>query len=124
MTARSITLSLIGLVLSLTLVACSPDAKSYENVAGLANAVSDAGVDCRRLEASPKAELVKEGGRCADSGVALFLFEGSDDLDDWKKVATRLGPVVIGPNWAITGDHEDLARIADRLGGDIVSSDG
>jgi len=52
----------------------------------------------------------------------LYLFDRPADLEDWKKVGTRIGPAAIGPNWAASGDRADLERISEELGAEIVSN--
>ena len=98
--------------------ACSQDVRAFDDLPTLAEAVSEAGVSCV-VEEGPDARLVAASGRCARSSVTLYLFDSADKLEDWKKVGTRIGPAVIGPNWTATGDRADLERISEELGGEL-----
>jgi hypothetical protein len=118
---RPIALVLVPLIVAVALVACSPEPQDYDDLEGLAQAVAAAGVTCDVLDPRPKAQLVSDAGTCAVSGVTLYLFERARDLDDWKKIATRIGPAVIEANWAATGDAENIRLISKRLGGEVVS---
>lgn len=109
---------LLAFVASVAL-ACSREASAFDDVPSLAEAVSEAGVSCDRIEDGPEAELVAGSGTCAGSGVTLYIFASADKLEDWKKVGTRIGPAVIGPNWTATGDPADLERVADEVGGEL-----
>ena len=104
-----------------TLAACSPEPESYADLSDLAAATSRAGVSCERFERGPEAQLVSHSGSCTGSDVTLYLFDDAGALDDWRKVATRLSPGLIGPNWAVTGSADDLGRLEDELGGDLTS---
>jgi hypothetical protein len=118
---RPRTIVMVPLFAAVVLVACSPEPQRYEDLSGLAEAVAAAGVQCHRIDPGPRSQLVSDSGTCATSGVTLYLFDRARDLDDWKKVATRVGPAVIGPNWAATGDADAFAEISDELGGEIVN---
>ena len=107
---RPRTIVLVPLFAAVVLVACSPEPQTYDNLSGLAEAVTAAGVQCDRIDPGPRSQLVSDTGTCAASGVTLYLFDRARDLDDWKKVATRLGPAAIGPNWAATGSSRDVER--------------
>lgn len=116
--------SLLLLLLSFfALAGCSSEAQRYEDISDLASAVDSAGVECDRIEAGPDARLVRDSGACARSEVELFLFENPQNLADWSKVGTRLGPTLVGSNWAVTGGVADLDRIKSEVGGHIVSTD-
>ena len=99
--------------------ACSRDAQAFDDLPTLAEAVSEAGVPCDRVEEGPEAQLVVASGKCARSSVTLYLFDSADKLEDWKKVGSRIGPAVIGPNWTATGDRAELESIAEELGGEL-----
>lgn len=119
---RPRTIVLVPLFAAVVLVACSPEPQTYDNLSGLAEAVTAAGVPCDRIDQGPRSQLVSDTGTCATSGVTLYLFDRARDLDDWKKVATRVVPAVIGPNWAATGDADAFAEFSDELGGEIVNA--
>lgn len=101
---------------------CSQEAQAFDDLSSLAEAVSETGVSCERLQEGPEAQLVAGSGSCAGSSVTLYLFDDADKLEDWKKVGTRIGPAVSGPNWTATGDSPDLERIADQLDGELLSN--
>jgi hypothetical protein len=121
MMSRPRALLLVPLFAAVVLVACSPEPQRYDDLSSLAEAVTAAGVPCDRIDPGARSQLVSDTGTCATSGVTLYLFDRARDLDDWKKVATRVGPAVIGPNWAATGDADAFAGFSDELGGEIVS---
>ena len=110
-----------ALLAVVTLAACSPDPESYADLSDLAAATSRAGVSCDDIERGPEAQLVSHSGYCNGSDVTLYLFDDAGDLLDWRKVGTRLGSALIGPNWAVTGGADDLGRLQDELGGDLTS---
>ena len=118
---RRSVLILLSFVASVAL-ACSQEATAYVDLRSLAEAVSEAGVSCERVQEAPEAELVARSGSCADSSVTLYLFASRDKLEDWKKVGIRIGPAVTGPNWTATGNRVDLKRIADELDGELLSN--
>ncbi len=102
--------------------ACSREAPSFESLSNLAQALSDAGVSCDRVDEGPEAELVAAVGTCEGSGVTLYLFDRSADLEDWKKVGTRIQPAAIGPDWAASGERSQVELISDELDAEIVSN--
>lgn len=110
------------ILLAVVLAGCARDAQAYEELSELRSAVASAGIPCERVDPGPDAQLVSDSGTCAGSEVSLYLFDDAGDLEDWRKVGTRLGPTLIGPNWAVTGDARDLERIASEVGGDVVRS--
>lgn len=112
---------LLSTVAALVLSGCSPDAREYEELSGLRAAVASAGVACASTDPGPEARLVTDSGTCSDSGLSLYLFDSEEDLQDWRKVGTRLGRTLIGPNWAVTGEQEDIDRIAAELGGEVAN---
>ena len=116
---RALLLSLA--VLAVGLAGCSSEAQTFETFSELRGAVSSAGVPCDRTEPGPEASLVDESGICVGSQVSLFMFDGSDDLENWRKVGTRLGPALVGPNWAITGERQEIDLLAEELGGELIS---
>ena len=122
MRGRPIGLVTGALLAVAVLGACSPEPEPYADLSDLAAAVSEAGVGCDRLERGPRAQLVSDWGTCAGSDITVYLFDDAGDLEDWRTVGTRLGPALIGPNWAATGSADDLGRVADELGGDLTSS--
>lgn len=120
MTPRPIILILVQLLAASAIVACSREPMLHEDLSSLAEAVSAAGVPCDRIDPGPGAQLVGETGTCFGSGVRIYLFDRAEDIDDWKKVGTQVGPIVLGPNWAAIGDPDHLGRISDELGGELV----
>jgi hypothetical protein len=115
--ARRAALALVAAAAFAT-AACSEGALSYDGLAGLAAAVSDAGIPCDEVEPAQPARLVSRSGSCRGSEVTMFLFDDDADLAAWKKVGTAAGPAVVGPNWAVTGDRGSVATLAGRLGGE------
>jgi hypothetical protein len=64
---------------------------------------------------------VAEAGTCSvESGTTrLFTFSSTTARDKWLTLGARLGPVVVGPNWAIITPNEDAAgEIAGATGGE------
>lgn len=118
MMRRVLLLSVILFVIVLS--GCSREAQAYEELSALRSAVSSAGIPCERVEPGPDAELVSDSGTCVGSEVSLYLFEDAADLENWRKVATRLGPTLIGPNWAAVGERDNIDRLAEGLGGEIA----
>jgi hypothetical protein len=114
------TLFVSVILVAVVLSGCSREAQAYEELSALRSAVSSAGVACERVDPGPDAELVRDSGTCVGSEVSLYLFDDAGDLDDWRKVGTRLGPTLIGPNWAVTGDARELDRIGSEVGGEVV----
>lgn len=109
----------VAAVIGVGSVACSSNAERYEGLPELVDAV--AGVtECEPTSPGPEAELIADSAICEDSGVTLYLFESEAKLDDWRKVGARLGPVVIGPNWAASGELEQLRPISDQLSGELI----
>ena len=109
------------LLSALILTGCSSEPQRYDDISTLASAVDTADVECDATEPGPQASLVSDSAVCDGSGVTLFLYETAQDLEDWSKVGARLGPALIGPNWAITGEADDLDRISSETGGEIVN---
>lgn len=114
-----------GLLVSLVFFAvvlsgCSPEARAYEDLSALRTAVSSAGVACERIAPGPEAELVSDSGICSGSEVSLYLFDSAENLEDWTKVGTRLGPALIGPNWVVAGDRGEIDKLAGELGGETT----
>jgi hypothetical protein len=110
-------------VAGLSLSACSGEAESYGDIDALAAAVDGAGVECASLEDEGSSQLVESSGSCADGGTDLFLFASAGDLEDWRRVGGLLDPTVVGPNWAVSGDSDDVEAIADALEAEVLSSD-
>lgn len=114
---------LLAVLSAISFAGCSNEPSSYEDIAVLAAEVAAAGIHCDRIDPGPEARLVDESGTCIDSGVALYLFDSAEDLEDWKKVGTRLSPTLIGPNWAATGEMEMIDRLGAELGGEVTTPD-
>ena len=116
------TQALLGAMIALLLLsACSSSQpQSFKSIDTLAEAVTGTGVSCDRVDLGARAELVKESASCAGSEVTLYIFGSEKALADWQKVGTRLGPAVVGANWAATGSRVDLQRIEEELHGDLV----
>ena len=110
-----------ALIASLAFIACSREARSYDGLPSLAEAVSDAGVSCGSIKAGRKAELVSASGSCADSEVMLYMFDSAQALESWTKVGARLGPTAVGPNWAATGEANTIETVANELEAELVS---
>ncbi len=108
---------------TLVLAGCSSEPQRYDEISDLASAVDSSGVRCDEIEPGPEAQLVAESGTCAGSEVTLFLFEDLEDLEDWRNLGARLGPTLIGSNWAVIGRERDLDRISSEVGGDVVTTD-
>jgi hypothetical protein len=108
----------IVLVLSIAALAaaCSPGPSSFDSLDELAAAIDGAGIPCEGVRASGDAQLVSSAGTCIGSGLRLYLFDDPADLDRWAVVAAGLGPMGIGPNWAVTGDYDAVERVNDDLG--------
>ncbi len=102
--------------------ACSQEPRNHDTVAALSDAVSDAGVSCKKIEPGPEAKLVKGSGSCVGSAVALYVFENPRDLEDWSKVAARLAPTAVGPRWAVTGEHHLVETVANELNAELLPS--
>lgn len=117
MIARRAALALVA-VAAFATAGCSEGARSYDDLAGLAAAVSDAGIPCDEVEPAEPARLVRRSGSCTGSEVTMFLFDDDADLAAWKKVGTTAGPALVGPNWAVTGDREAVSTLAESLGGE------
>lgn len=122
MTRRPIILILVLLLAAVALVACSSESERYDDLSELAEGVSAAEVPCDRVDPGPRAQLVSATGTCVGSGVTLYLFDRGQDLEDWQEVGTRVGPAVMGLNWAATGKVDELDRIVAELGGEVVSA--
>jgi hypothetical protein len=120
MTRPPTILLLVPLLAAVALAACSSHTESYKDISDLAEAVSAAGIECSPVDPGRRAQLVSATGTCVGSGVTLYLFDRIQDLEDWKKVGTRVGPATIGPSWAVTGEVDELDRIAAELGGEVV----
>ena len=93
--------------------------QTFEDFESFTSAASAAGLSC--VESKSGAELVSEIAICGDSGVTLYFFDSAKHLDDWSKVGTRLGPAVIGPNWAASGETDALEHLADELHGKLTT---
>ena len=105
------------LVATLMGVACSRGAVEYDSTGALAAALVRADVDCASPQGQTEGSLVQEQASCSSDGreLGLYVFAGSEQRDNWLRVGARLGPVAVGPNWAVTGDPESTARIASEL---------
>ncbi len=113
--------SIVAFVLAVIfgLPACSSEARRFDDVSSLAVAVSEVGISCDRSQPGPEAELVEESISCGGSDVRLYLFGSEQNLRNWSEVGSRIAPVVIGPNWAVTGEEASLRVVAEELGGDL-----
>ena len=116
---RRVWVGAVGMVIVAGSVACSSTAESYEQLPQLVDAVA-ASTDCDETGPGPEGDLVADSATCEGSGVTLYVFDSEAKLEDWRKVGARIGPVVIGPNWAASGDVEELRPIADELSGELV----
>lgn len=97
---------------------CSGGPRSYDDVAALASAISDAGIACDEVRSVPAARLVSRSASCSGSDVTMFLFDDDADLEAWKRVGTAAGPALVGPNWAVTADRESVTTLAGSLDGE------
>ena len=116
------TLVAVGVVF---MAACGPGAVSYDTAGDIAQALQEAEVDCASVETLPEATLVSSGASCASgpSTLELYVFRGEEDLGRWLRVSRQLGPVAVGPNWAIRGDDAATAEAAAALHGRVEASE-
>ena len=111
---------LILVLLVALLGACASDPPRFESIEALTAAARESGV-CSEPEKGIAAELVRASVSCADSGVALFLFENERDLVRWTEVGARLEPTAAGPNWAASGPKEEIGDLSAALKARIVA---
>jgi hypothetical protein len=111
----------LGCVLLLGFASCANGAQSYEDLAALASAVDQAGVACADVQTLEGAELVAESGICNQGDMTLYMFDDAGDLEDWQKVAARVSPVAVGPNWAVAGEMSGVESVAEELDAELVS---
>ena len=109
---------------TLIAVGCSDQASSYDDVAGLAEALRDEDLGCVDLSQAD-VEAKGEGfptssGSCsvAGEGLQLFVFESDEDADLWfDRGRMETVPTARGDNWVVVTSNLSLAdRIATALG--------
>lgn len=116
-------LGVIGCAAAVLVAGCSGDGRSFDDLAGLAKAVTEEGVSCDGVDPKPGTDLVDEIGSCGEGEVTLYLFDSAEAVGDWKKVGPLAAPAAVGPNWAVTGEPAAVERIAEGLGGEMVSAE-
>ena len=118
--------SLLAVALTIALVSCQSQGQSYDDPRQVVAAMADANVDCEELvRATPSSlpgdrydALVEERGSCRVGAhrVVITTFENAEDRGDWVAVGKLLGPLVAGPNWAVTSRSEAIVNdIAEAL---------
>ena len=121
--------------------ACSEkEAASYSGVAKLARALKANGIACEgfRMMSSgaPKPSaapskagaqrLVEQRGDCTheSSRLLLFTFRSRKVRDRWLALGQLYGPLVRGPNWAVSSQNKDVVEeIGGALGGEVTGGD-
>ena len=82
--------------------------------------MSSESLDCTGYREVETGDLPSDHGRCTIEGdpIDVYVFTSETDMNRWLEIGGRLGGIVTGPNWAISGgDH--APEIADALGGEI-----
>lgn len=113
----------IACVAAVSLAGCSGAAPSFEDLSSLAKAVNGEGVPCDGVDPKQGSDLVNEIGSCRGSDVTLYIFDSTEALDDWKKVAPLVTPAAVGANWAATGNEATVERISDGLDGEMARAE-
>jgi hypothetical protein len=110
---------------ALLLAACGGSVSRFETADDLARALVAADVECSGLADKPPATLVNSGATCQSgrSALGLYVFDTTDKRDQWLLVGGRLGPVAVGPNWAIAGDPDGTRSAAAALNADWEETD-
>lgn len=119
----------IAIVLLLSLAACGPQAQAYEGPQEVVGALADSEISCEGLEVTERASmgdtghdpLIEQRGVCTvdDIEVTIATFANEKDRDDWLAVGSLLGSTAYGPNWAVTGNSEE---IVDEIAGALDAS--
>lgn len=113
----------VACVAAASLVGCSGEPPSFDDLSGLAEAVNGEGVACDGVTRKQGTDLVDEIGACRGSEVTLYVFESTAALDDWRKVAALVAPTAVGANWAVTGEPAAVERVADALGAEMAPAE-
>lgn len=74
-------------------------------------------------EAEPAERFVRDRARCEDPDVTLRTFSVESVRDAWEEdtVGRRDGPIVVGENWVVEANSQELAaEVKGRIGGKIV----
>lgn len=110
----------VALALAALGVSCSTGAESFPDTGAVGAALRDAGVACSALEVQDASGVARERAICDsdDASLTLFVFEDAGDRDRWASVAAQLGDVALGPNWAVVGPRDAVARVVEGLGGE------
>ena len=116
-----------ALSLAVVLASCGAEARPYGSPRQIVTAMANAGLDCEGLESAPFSSmsddsyrsLVAERGVCRVGGrlVVITTFASAQDREDWVAVGGLLGPLAVGPNWAVSsrsgGIVTDIAEALD-----------
>ncbi len=109
----------VAVVAVVLMGACANDAAPYETADDLAAALARANVECAAPQAGLPATLVRSQASCVSgaSRLGLYVFDSAQERDNWLRVGAQLGPVAVGPNWAVNGDDDIVERAAAALHG-------
>lgn len=108
---------LLCLVAVVAFAGCSRSAESFASSADIVDALAAEGFDCADPTPLADADLIRDGVTCAHEGVGvrIYTFSSDKDLDRWRAVADKLGPVAFGPDWALTSDEVTTKTAGDLL---------
>ena len=113
-----------GLLLAgiVVLAGCGGDGSSVESLDDLGAMLEEQDIDCSDLRADSDEMLVREGGSCEDGDVAVYLFNDSENRDNYLDIASGFGggPYVVGKNWVVEMPDADTAEeLADELDAEV-----
>ena len=118
------TMWLTGVLAAAMLAGCG-EAATYSAADELAAALTAGEVSCARLQDEPTGSLVRSQATCTSQrgALALYVFEGAPERDNWLRVGAQLGAVAVGPNWVVTGEPADTEAAAAALNGRFESAE-
>ncbi|WP_435737970.1 hypothetical protein V5D56_05070 [Cellulosimicrobium sp. PMB13] len=131
-TARraALPLALASLTAAALVSACSgpgPGEKdtTYDSVADLQSSAKTAGLTCLSFTETDSGSPDVETGTCDDTALLAVFADGVAEED----FVSMLPPtpeiegeaVLVGPNWAIQGDVDDLEETQAGIGGEMIS---
>ncbi|CAN5754863.1 hypothetical protein BH20ACT23_BH20ACT23_19930 [soil metagenome] len=106
----------------LLLAGCGGDGSSVESLDDLGAMLEEQDIDCSDLRADSDELFVREGGNCEDGELAVYVFNDSENRDNYLDVASEFGggPYVVGENWVVEMPDDDSAEeLADGLDAEV-----
>lgn len=106
----------------LFLTGCGSDGSSVESLDDLGAMLEEQDVDCSDLRADSEELFVREGGDCEDGELAVYVFNDSENRDNYLEAASGFGggPYVVGENWVVEMPDTDSAEeLAEELDAEV-----